>query len=74
MYTDDRNAWWELEHEFVSYMTPYRPFRPDQTAVEDHYTDTFYEWCLEYCRGLDQDDFVELVKAYAPELLKMVEV
>ena len=71
MYTEDRNAWWELEHEFASHMTPYRP---EQTAVEDAYTDEFYTWFLEYCRGLEQEEFVELVRVYAPELLKMVEV
>jgi len=70
-FTDDRNAWWELEHEFASHMTPYKP---DQTPVEDAYAEAFYEWVLEYGRGLDQDDFVELVRAVKPELLKMVEV
>ena len=71
MYTEDRDAWWYLEHEFASHMTPHKP---DQTPVEDAYAEAFYEWVLEYGRGLDQDDYVELVKAFAPDLLKMVEV
>ena len=75
MYTEDSNAWWEFEHEFAGYMTTRNrnPEKVDDPA-EEAYTEAFYEWFLEYCRGLDQDDYIALVQRYAPELLKMVEV
>lgn len=74
-FTEDKDAWWELEHEFASHMTTHnRRLDLTDNPVEDDYAEAFYEWFLEYCRGLEQERFVALVQRYAPELLKMVEV
>ena len=72
-FTDDSSLWNDLEHEFAGFMTTLNR-GPANTEEATEYLETYYEWFLEYCRGLDQDDFVELVWIYAPELLKMVEV
>lgn len=74
MYTEDRDSWWELEHEFAGFMTT---LNRGQTTLEEEatqYLEEYYIWVLEYGRGLDQEDYVQLVRTYAPELLKMVEV
>ena len=71
-FTDDTNAWWELDHAFVAYMRD-RISKELDDPVEQAFAEAFYEWFLNYCRGLDQDDFVALVQRYRPELLKMVE-
>ena len=72
--TDDVDAWWELDHEFVGYMTTRNRSPKEFTdPAEEAFTAAFYDWFLEYCRGLDQCDFVALVQRYSPELLKMVE-
>lgn len=75
-FTDDRSQWWELEHAFAGFMTTLnRGSANTKEATEylEEYLETYYEWFLEYCRGLEQEDYVELVRMYAPELLKMVE-
>ena len=73
MYTEDRNAWLELEYSFASYMTT-RNRNPEEIddPAEEIYTEAFYEWFLDWSRSLDQEEFVALVQRYAPELLKMV--
>ena len=74
MYTEDRNAWLELEYSFASYMTT-RNRNPEEVddPTEELYTEAFYEWFLDWSRGLEQEEFVALVQRYAPELLKIVE-
>lgn len=75
MYTDDRELWWELEHEFAGFMTTMNR-GPDATPETEatEYLEEYYTWVLEYGRGLEQEDFIQLVLTYAPELLKIVEV
>lgn len=75
-YTDDTSVWNDLEHEFAGAMTTRNRVSEYEkcTAMEEDYLEAYYTWILEYGRGLDQDDYVELVRAYAPELLKIVEV
>ena len=75
MYTDDMSEWNDLEHEFAGFMTTLNRgpnATPDTEATQ--YLEEYYTWVLEYGRGLDQEDYVQLVRTYAPELLKMVEV
>lgn len=74
MYTDDRSLWNDLEHEFAGFMTT---LNRGQTTLEEEatqYLEEYYTWVLEYGRGLDQEDYVQLVRTYAPELLHIVEV
>ena len=77
MYTEDRDAWWQLEHAFAGHIE--RLLRSVMSNQENPLVDKMldedmYQSALSYARGLDQDDFVQLVKAVAPDLLKMVEV
>lgn len=74
-YTDDSSVWNDLEHEFAGFMTTLnlgQANTPETEATE--YLEAYYTWVLEYGRGLEQEDYVEFVRAYAPELLKIVEV
>jgi len=75
MYTDDSSLWNDLEHEFAGFMTTLNrgPANTEETEATE-YLEEYYMWVLEYGRGLEQEDYVELVRVYAPELLKMVEV
>lgn len=75
-YTDDTSVWNDLEHEFAGAMTTLNRVSiiTQGPAMEEDYLEAYYTWILEYGRGLEQEDYVEFVRAYAPELLKMVEV
>ena len=77
MYTEDRDAWWELDHAFAWHIESLlRSVMPNQEnpLVDKMLDEDMYQSALSYARGLDEDDFVQLVKAVAPDLLKMVEV
>ena len=74
-FTDDRNQWWELEHEFASLIeSKLAEVLPKHPLIETMLNEDIYTCALEYGRGLKQDDFVELVRAIGPELLEIVEV
>ena len=74
-FTDDGGQWWHLEHAFAgaieSKLAEVLPKHPLIETMLDKY---IYTCALEYGRGLDQDDFVELVRAVDPGLLELVEV
>ena len=75
MYTEDRDAWWQLEHAFAGHIEQtLRVAMPDSQhrLVNDMLGEDIYQSALSYARGLDQDDLVELVHAVSPELLKVV--
>jgi hypothetical protein len=73
MYTENSGAWWELEHEFSGFVsTAIGNSLGDGTEVGS-LLEALYEPILEYVRGLDQEDFIALVKETKPDLLKMVE-
>lgn len=75
MYTNDSILWNDLEHEFAGFMTTLnRGNNSVLHAQAEEYLEEYYTWVLEYGRGLEQEDYVELVQTYAPELLKIVEV
>ena len=64
-----------MEHAFAgaieSKLAEVLPKHPLIETMLDKY---IYTCALEYGRGLDQDDFVELVRAVDPGLLELVEV
>jgi len=76
-FTDDSTVWNDLEHEFAGFMTTLNRgsvgLHKEEARAMTEYLETYYEWVLEYGRGLEQEDYVELVRAYAPELIKIVE-
>lgn len=72
-YTDDSEAWWELDHAFAELMTA-RHRAVWGMDAEDDALEEYYMWVLEHGRGLEQEDYVKWVQCYAPELMHMVEV
>ena len=73
-YTDDSSLWNDLEHEFAGFMTVLNRGQTTLETEATEYLEEYYTWVLEYGRGLEQEDYVQLVQTYAPELLKIVEV
>lgn len=73
-FTEDRCLWNDLEHEFAGTIeTKLMDALPKHPLIEKMLDEDIYTCALEYGRGLDQDDFVELVRAVNPDLLKIVE-
>ena len=72
-FTDDRDQWWHLEHAFAGAIeSKLAEVLPKHPLIEKMLDEDIYTCALEYGRGLDQDDFVELVRAVDPELLELV--